>query len=411
MRWRSVPGRRAALVTLILALLVTVPLAFALNERWVRHERLRAPAAYAAALADSVVDDSLGTVVGEQRRVPGALRIQGGTAYAIISGPGSIFGTSIATGAYWPGHLMPLPRAEQAEPTLQTVNLGHLERPPWVPPGPLAAACSPTISGDAVRARNPISRALSVLQPDSYFWACVYLDPTSADPGVVRGWLRPIGGGVSVAALVALVPVLSARRRTRALAGLRARAAAASATAEPDLLPVDSSSQEIALVTGAINDTIRQLRRSLDSQRRFVADAAHELRSPLASMIATLDVAQAYPGREDPRLTNARVLEQSRRLQGLVEDLLLLARLDARAPSRDRHVDLAGVAREVAARARPRAGVRVVADLLEDLQAIVVGDESQLERVLTNLVDNAIRHAEATVTVRCARARSGWTCP
>ncbi|MFC7512628.1 histidine kinase dimerization/phospho-acceptor domain-containing protein [Streptomyces thermocarboxydus] len=67
-------------------------------------------------------------------------------------------------------------------------------------------------------------------------------------------------------------------------------------------------------------------------QRRFVADAAHELRSPLTTLLTSLEVALAYPERTDWPATATTAARQTRRLQALAEDLLLLARLDTGAP-------------------------------------------------------------------------------
>ncbi|NED00232.1 HAMP domain-containing histidine kinase, partial [Streptomyces sp. SID6648] len=82
-----------------------------------------------------------------------------------------------------------------------------------------------------------------------------------------------------------------------------------------------------------LNTTLQRLDNAAAQQRRFVADAAHELRSPLTTLLASLEVALAYPERTDWPAAVTTAARQTRRLHALAEDLLLLARLDTRAPA------------------------------------------------------------------------------
>jgi signal transduction histidine kinase len=150
-----------------------------------------------------------------------------------------------------------------------------------------------------------------------------------------------------------------------------------------------------------MNAMLARLQDSAERQRRFVADASHELRSPLARMRAELEVDRAHPGSADPAATSASVLEETVGLQRLVDDLLLLARGDAGALDdvRTGPVDLDVVLERLVAdrrSARPRIDTHGVAPVQ------LPGDEAQLGRALGNLLDNAVRHARGAVTLTLA---------
>ncbi|MBG0852450.1 HAMP domain-containing protein [Streptomyces spinoverrucosus] len=165
-------------------------------------------------------------------------------------------------------------------------------------------------------------------------------------------------------------------------------------TASEDLtrrVPEPGTHDEVARLARTTNETLAALETSVERQRRFVADASHELRSPIASLRTQLEVAAAHPELLD--LDGA--VEDTVRLQRLAADLLLLARLDAGERPTDTRVDLAELAREQAA---GRKGVTVEAESLE-----VAGSRGQLGRVLANLLDNAQRHARSAVTVAVRR--------
>ncbi len=129
----------------------------------------------------------------------------------------------------------------------------------------------------------------------------------------------------------------------------------------------------------------------MERQRRFVADASHELRSPIASLRTQLEVGAAHP----ELLDVDGAVEDTVRLQELAADLLLLARLDAGEKPGGARVDLAAFVREeLSQRTRDRVDVHT------DLRSVeVVGSRGQLARVLGNLLNNAQRHARSRVTV------------
>lgn len=179
------------------------------------------------------------------------------------------------------------------------------------------------------------------------------------------------------------------------------------ASSERERLPVPPSDDEISALATTLNAMLDRIATARRKQRAFVADAAHELRSPLASMRTQLEVAQRLG--EGGRLPD-EVLPDVERLSGLVDDLLLLARTDdAGTPASSRAAataDVAALAVHVAERYRTaRVPVRVAPGLgSRPVEAAISTDD--LTRAVTNLVDNATRHARSIVTID-ARARAG----
>ena len=182
---------------------------------------------------------------------------------------------------------------------------------------------------------------------------------------------------------------------------LRAQAERISGTGRTERLSVPASTDEVHALAVTLNQMLDRLAAGRARQRSFVADAAHELRSPLASIRTQLEVAQRLgEGGDLP----AELLLDVERLSRLVEDLLLLARADAdvRAPVRASRVDAAGLLAEVAARTPARIPVTVH----PGPPAPVLADPEELSRVLQNLLDNAVRHAASAVEL-AAEAGTG----
>ncbi|MFG2075386.1 sensor histidine kinase [Nonomuraea maritima] len=166
-------------------------------------------------------------------------------------------------------------------------------------------------------------------------------------------------------------------------------------------VPVPQTSDEISTLARVTNHTLDRLERSAETQRRFVADASHELRSPVAALRTQLEVAGAYPDETDWKLTGMRALAVADHLTAVIDELLLLARLDAGADAHRERVDLR---RAVEEQARAREGARVPLFLRLCPTAEIFGSPLQLDRLLTNLLDNAVRHAATRVDVAMSTA-------
>jgi len=159
-----------------------------------------------------------------------------------------------------------------------------------------------------------------------------------------------------------------------------------------------ATGDEVDRLAHTMNETLDRLEGAIRRQQRFVADASHELRSPLTRMRAELEVDLASGDLSDPTRTAQSVLEETIDLQQLVEDLLHLARGDDDVADSDfRPVDLDDIVLREARRLRERG--RVAVDLKGVAAAQTIGDPHQLARAVRNLLENAERHAASTVTV------------
>jgi signal transduction histidine kinase len=193
--------------------------------------------------------------------------------------------------------------------------------------------------------------------------------------------------------VVGIVAWLTAGRVLRPVERMRARAEAIAASADPSGRLPRPGTDELGRLAETLNAMLASLESSASRQRRFVADAAHELRTPLAGLTAALEVAQRHPRTSRDTLI-AELLAGHRRLSRTLNDLLVLAVLDGHAQEAVTPVDLAGVVTDCSRRSVPH-GVSLHAGLLD--KAVVAGSESQLSRMVTNLVDNALRYARGTV--------------
>lgn len=186
----------------------------------------------------------------------------------------------------------------------------------------------------------------------------------------------------------ALAPVETMRRR---VAGITATDLAAR-------VPVPRGGDEIAQLAATMNAMIGRLEAASTAQRRFVADASHELRSPLATIRAAHEIAEAHPHTTDWSSTSQDVLAELERLDRLVADMLLLARSDESGLAlRTEDVDLDDIVRAEAERLRKTSALEVVA-LTPPVR--ITGDRHHLSRAVRNLIDNAARHATSQVEIR-----------
>ena len=174
----------------------------------------------------------------------------------------------------------------------------------------------------------------------------------------------------------------------------------------PDTDP-DTETGQVGLafnrMLGHVETALRKRAASESRLRRFAADASHELRTPLAAIRGYAELALRHPGSSPDEVTHAlgRVLSESTRMSVLVDDLLLLARLDAGRPLSSEPVDMTRLAIEATSDARvARPTHRWMLELPDD-PVLTRGDEHRLHQVLVNLLSNAGRHTPdgSTVTV------------
>ena len=217
----------------------------------------------------------------------------------------------------------------------------------------------------------------------------------------------------------------------RPIAALRRGAERVTATGVASALPLPEARDEVHSLAVTLNDMLSRLETAQQRQRRLVSDTAHELRSPIASIRAQLEVALDHPESQEWEQTARDALADTMRLARLAEDLLVLARLEERAGQAASHpgdrvsagervpaaagrrprdgsvVDLALLATEVSA-CYPQARVAVSADAPG--RCPVTGDTEAFRRMLVNLVDNAVRYAASQVRVAVATGDADdWT--
>ena len=170
-------------------------------------------------------------------------------------------------------------------------------------------------------------------------------------------------------------------------------------------VPVPAADDEVSRLASTMNRMLDRLEASAVRQRRFVADASHELQSPLAAARADLEVALTHPDRTDWRETAGELLDANRRMERLVRDLLFLARVDAgaaRPPAVP--VDLDDVVLSEAAGIRWDRSVdgsdgHTRVDTSHVSAAAVCGRRDDLVRAVRNLIDNAARYAASAVHI------------
>jgi signal transduction histidine kinase len=209
---------------------------------------------------------------------------------------------------------------------------------------------------------------------------------------------------VGLPLLLLVVAATTWRMVGRALAPVEAIRVTADGVSTADLsgrVPAPTSSDEIARLATTMNRMLDRLEDGQRRQRRFVADASHELRSPVATIRQHAEVARAHPDRISPDELAGTVLAEALRMQQLVDDLLLLARADEHSLGlRRRPVDLDDLVLDEVRRLRTMTSIEVDAGGVSAGQ--VDGDGAALQRVVRNVVDNAARHAEGRVALSLA---------
>ncbi|MEU4626476.1 ATP-binding protein [Actinoplanes sp. NPDC023801] len=202
----------------------------------------------------------------------------------------------------------------------------------------------------------------------------------------VAGVLILVGGVIWVVVTGALAPVERIRREVEEITGERL----------DRRVPIPVARDEIHRLASTMNRMLARLQDSRDRQQRFVADASHELRSPLAGIRQAAEVSRAHPGALPEGELAEAVLEEAGRMERLVEQLLLLTRTGGAGARQLQDVDVDDLVLAEARRVR-RAGLTVDASGVG--AGRVRGDATALAQVVRNLVDNAARHARGAVAV------------
>ena len=200
-------------------------------------------------------------------------------------------------------------------------------------------------------------------------------------------------------ALLAVASWVLVGRALRPVEAIRAEVADISGRALDRRVPVPPRRDEIGRLASTMNEMLDRLQAASERQRKFVADASHELQSPIAALRTQLEVAIAQPATTDWATTSSDLLAESRHMERLVRDLLFLARSDGEeGVRRIEPVDLDDIVLEEATRLRSTAQVRVDASGVS--AAPLSGNRDELTRLVRNLLENAEHHAESRVRIR-----------
>ena len=272
----------------------------------------------------------------------------------------------------------------------------------------------PSLPVDAPKTVDP---GLSIVEgPEGSWRVYTHVTPEGvvqvAQPEALREELARELALRMIAPLLLLIPLLGtlvAAVLTRSLRPLRetSRRVRERDAARLDPLPLTGVPAELLPLVEQINALLARLSSTLESQRRFIADAAHELRSPVAALALQAQLAEKATDAEARRYAFEELKRGIARTARLMQQLLDLARLEHGAVFEAAGVDLANLVREVVAHFAPQADSRGV-DLGADAPAMapVRGSVAELRSLIANLVDNALRYAprdsEVTVSVRQA---------
>ena len=313
----------------------------------------------------------------KENRLPSPIPVSGAQVVQVVDGQQRVIGGSVTA-----DRLTPLLRPNELATALAgeavlvdglRVGLSGPLRIRAIPAGTAETPVSVIVGlpyGDVLATRTALRNALLITFP-------LLLGALAVVAWRVIGWtLRPV-------------------EQLRAGAEQISRKGRLSGPAMGERLPVPPAADEIRALAITLNEMLDRLAGAQERQRSFVADAAHELRSPLASIQAQLEVAGRLG---DGGTLPGDLMPDVKRLSGLVEDLLLLARADAdtKPPARLTRVDARGLVAEVTG---AYAAARVPVILVANRPVMIMVDAGELHRAIGNLVDNAVRHARTQVEV------------
>ena len=217
-------------------------------------------------------------------------------------------------------------------------------------------------------------------------------------------------GGPMAVVFASLLGYALAAAGLRPVEAMRRRAQEVSLSREDERLPLPAAHDEIRRLGETLNEMLDRLGRSFERERRFVADASHELRTPVAVIKTELEGALRAGG-HDPQVREALVasVEECDHIAQLAEDLLIVARTrEGELPVRPEQLELRELLDRVRERFADRASERerIIRVDVDDGQ-FVYADELRLRQALGNLVDNALRHGRGEILLRARRTGHG----
>lgn len=226
---------------------------------------------------------------------------------------------------------------------------------------------------------------------------------TSIAPAVATGR----GAALLLAAVFALLLVVVAlfswhmtERTLRPVERMRQSAEAITASDLSRRVSVPDGDRDLSRLARTFNDLLARVEAAMDAQRRFVSDASHELKGPVAATKIMLETARAHPETVDPSTLLSDLANENEQLQGIVADLLALARQDeGRLQVNLAPLDLCDLIYEEVASLERRSAVSLDVSGVEPL--VCAGDAQLLGQALRNLLENAVRYAHSHVAVAC----------
>lgn len=226
---------------------------------------------------------------------------------------------------------------------------------------------------------------------------------TSIAPAVATGR----GAALLLAAVFALLLVVVAlfswhmtERTLRPVERMRQSAEAITASDLSRRVSVPDGDRDLSRLARTFNDLLARVEAAMDAQRRFVSDASHELKGPVAATKIMLETARAHPEAVDPSTLLSDLANENEQLQGIVADLLALARQDeGRLQVNLAPLDLCDLIYEEVSSLERRSAVSLDVSGVEPL--VCTGDAQLLGQALRNLLENAVRYAHSHVAVTC----------
>ena len=217
-------------------------------------------------------------------------------------------------------------------------------------------------------------------------------------------------GGPIMLVLTCLAGYALAARALAPVEKMSVQAAHISGAPQGERLPVPEANDELHRLGETLNAMLSRLEDAIARERAFVADAGHELRTPLAILKLELELAlESDSPREELQMRLRSVAEEVDRLAKLAQDLLVIARAEqGRMPLSKQHIEAQEVLSAVADRFATAASGRGRTVELEDANGLALeADPERLEQALTNMVSNALRHADGTVLLRAEEHDGG----